>query len=176
MSVSVHLLPSKVWSLRYCPGQGNILCCIVVLFMGEGVLEGTILLAQLFSHFLSLPLIPIRVLCPFSCWFPGGWACVHFRTLWTSPMVSLWDWEFLPSPKPPQIFYSQEFWVFKFPVLKPSVCGLSLTPAVHPGLSACECGIAPGSTALPCCSSSLSQLLISTPPTVWMNVSLGPWL
>ena len=34
--VSLHLVHGKGWSLRYSPGWGNPLCCVVVLPVGEG--------------------------------------------------------------------------------------------------------------------------------------------
>ena len=45
-----------------------------------------------FSHFPATH----KQIGPFWSWFPGGWVCVHSRTLWVSPVNSLWDWEFLP--------------------------------------------------------------------------------
>ena len=45
-------------------------------------------LAQLLSHFLSLPSLPTSRFCFFRCWFAGEWFCVHFRTLQASPSDS----------------------------------------------------------------------------------------
>ena len=61
--------------------------------------------------------------------------CGHLQ--WTL----MWDWEFSPPPQPPQIFYSQGFWVFSFPCWNPGFLGLPRTPIVPSGLSACQCGI-----------------------------------
>ena len=68
-------------------------------------------------------------------------------------------------------FYSQRFCSFLFPCWNPGLCGLSHSPVVLPGLSACKCGntnhclACPVLQPLPCCTSSPPWLPISTPPT-----------
>ena len=56
--VSVHLSCSKGQSLRCSPGWGKPHWCVVMLYVGEGVREGTMPLTLLSAGFQSLPLIP----------------------------------------------------------------------------------------------------------------------
>ena len=73
---------------------------------------------------------------PFWCWFPGGWVCVHSRTLWISPMSSPVRLGVSPTTTTSTEFYSQRFWGFFFPPRWNSgLCGLSHSPVVPLGLS-----------------------------------------
>ena len=46
----------------------------------------------------------------FWCWFPGGWVCVHSRTLWVSPTNSLVRLEISPTAtSPPTGVFNQWF-------------------------------------------------------------------
>ena len=49
---------------------------------------------------------------PFWRSFPGGWACVHSRTLWVSPKNSPVRLGVFPTAITPTGFYSQRFWGF----------------------------------------------------------------
>ena len=59
------------------------------------------------AGFQSLPPATHKQIGPFWCWFLGGWACVHSRTLCVCPANSLGrhsqSWKFLPLP--PQVPY-----------------------------------------------------------------------
>ena len=114
---------------------------------------------------------------PFWYWFPGGWVCVHSRTLWVSLINSLVRLRVSPTTTTPTDFYSQRFWGFISPHWNPGLQGLSCFPVVPPDLSECKCGTAQSSSHYlathpvhPGCPS---------PPLlpVWMNISsLTPWL
>ena len=133
-------------------------------------------LAWLSPRSQSLPLLPTSGLCPFRCWFLGGWTCVCSSILWASPMDSPVRLGISPAAATPTDFYSQWFWGFSFPCWNPGLHGLSHSPVIPLSLSACECGM----------SQSASHRLIIHPlypsflslplPPVWMNVSLTPWL
>ena len=114
---------------------------------------------------------------PFWCWFPGGWFCVHSRTLWVSPMNSPVRLGVSPAASTPTGVFSLRFWGFISPLWSPGLHGLSCSPVVPPGLSALLCGTAQSANCLlaksPLCLGCLSPLLLP----VWMNVSsLTPWL
>ena len=111
---------------------------------------------------------------PVWCWFPGGWVCVHSRTLWVSPTNYPVQLGVSPAMVAPIGFYSQRFWVFISPRWNPRFCSLSRSPVVPSGLSACKCGITlstshclalPVLQTPPCYTFSLPQLPVSTPAT-----------
>ena len=122
---------------------------------------------------------------PFWCWFPGGCICVRSRTLWVSPMncpMRLWV---SPATTTSTGSFNHRFWGFISPLWNPGLCGLSHSPVVPLGLSACRCGTAYSTSCLlprssshhlavsPLCPGHLSLSLLP----VWMNVSsLTPWL
>ena len=118
---------------------------------------------------------------PFWCWFPGGWVCVHSRTLWVSPMNSLVRLGVSPATTTPRGFDNLRFWSFISPCWNPQLHSLSHSPVVPPGLSTHKCGTAwsiircltysgPPAAALP-------RILSALAVHVWMNVSsLTPWL
>ena len=81
-----------------------------------------------------------KQIVPFSCWFPGGWVCVHSRTLWVSPTNSPMRLGVSHATSTPTGFFSQRFWGFISPHWNPGLCGLSHSPVVPPGLSAHKCG------------------------------------
>ena len=104
--VSVHWLCCKGWSLRYLPGWGNPLCCIVALYVEEGSEREQchlLISRPMFSH------------CPKANWAllvlrsqVGGLVYVlgpHGCLQWTL----LWGWEFLLLPQPPQVFSIRGF-------------------------------------------------------------------
>ena len=75
---------------------------------GRGVLEGTMLLAQLSADFQSLPLLPTSKLGRSGADSQvGGFVC--FRTLWISPTNSSVRLGFSPSATVPKVFFSQRF-------------------------------------------------------------------
>ena len=111
--VLAHLLCCKGWSLRYSPGWGNPLCCVVVLYVGEGSeREQCCLFNSLptFSHFSTTN----KQIGPSWCWFRGVWLCVNSRTLLVSPMNSSVRLGVSLATSTPTGFYSQRFWVFSF--------------------------------------------------------------
>ena len=69
---------------------------------------------------------------PFWCWFPGGWTCIHSRTLWVSLMNSPVRLELSPSVTTPASFYSQRFWGFISPHYNPGLCDLSHSQLLLP--------------------------------------------
>ena len=67
------------------------------------------LLAQFLPSFRSLPLLPTSTLCPFSYWFPNGWACVHSRIPRAPPTDSPVRPEVSPTSATPTGFYARGF-------------------------------------------------------------------
>ena len=61
-----------------------------------------------FSHIPHNP----RVSCNLLVLIPGGWICIHSRTHGSLQQTLLWDWELLPSPKPPPDFTARGFEAF----------------------------------------------------------------
>ena len=59
----------------------------MLLHCGGGVREGTMVLALLSAGFQSLPHYP-QANWALVVQIPSGWACVHSRPLWVSPMNS----------------------------------------------------------------------------------------
>ena len=67
-------------------------------------------------HWLSVTSPPThKQIGPFCCWFPGGWFCVHSRTLCISPTNSPVRLGISPATTILTGFYSQRFWGFIFP-------------------------------------------------------------
>ena len=101
---------------------------------------------------------------PFCCWFPGGWVCVHSRTLWISPMNSPVQLGVSPTARTPTGFLSQRFEGL-FPCTGALGCKVCLAlqlfiqvyPLANVDLSLCQLP--------PCRVSSPLWLPISTPPT-----------
>ena len=163
------LLHCKGQSLRYSPGQGNPLCCIVTLYMGER-------LEREQCHLLSSQL----ALSNFICYPQANWALLVGRFVYViGPCGSLqwtllWGWEFLPPPQPPQIFSVRGFEAL-FPhagTLGYVVCltpqlFLPVYPHTNTGLPGLQAAVLPAQVLqpLPCCEFSPPQLPISTPPT-----------
>ena len=58
-----------------------------------------------FSHFLHYPQANWALLVL----VPGGWFCVHSRTLWVSPMTSPVRLGVSPAASTPTGFFSQRF-------------------------------------------------------------------
>ena len=104
--VPAHLLGCRGRSLRYSLGQGNPCHSVVMLSVREECDREQLQLAQLLPHFQSLPLLPTSRLCPFRCWFSGGWVCVTSRIQSASPMNSPKSLRVSPTFKPTTRFYS----------------------------------------------------------------------
>ena len=95
----------------------------------------------------------------------------------------LCDWEFLPQPQPPQVFFSQRFWGFISLHWNPGLCGLSCAPVFLPVYLHANVGLTglPAATSptlvlhpLPCHGFSPPWLPLLP---VWMNASsLTLWL
>ena len=64
---------------------------------------------------------------PFWCWFPGGWGCVHSRTLWVSPRNSPVRLGVSPATSTPQVFSVRGFEAL-FPHTGTLGCMVCLTP------------------------------------------------
>ena len=172
--ISVHLLCSKGWSLRYSPGRGNPLFCVVVLSVREGSEREQCCLFD--SHLLPvISLASCKWLAPYQifplCWFLGEWAYVHPRTPLAAPTDSTERLAVCSPAASTTDFYSQRFWGFIFwqSTLLPS--------SSSQFLSTHECGTTWSTshhfTACSLCPSCLSLPLVP----VWMNVSsLTPWL
>ena len=141
-------------------GQPTSQCCGTVC---EGkVRERTMMLARLSPHFLSLPLFPIKGLCPFRCWFLGEWVCVCSRTPWVPPTDSPVRLGISPTTTTRTDFYSQRFWGFVPLHWGPGLHSLSCSTVIPPSLSAWESGKShPPATASPtpvCCHLALRPL------------------
>ena len=99
-------------------GQSTLLGCRAVC--GGGAQEGTIPLVQLSDSFQSLPLLPTSKFGPSGGWFPGGWVCVHSRTLLVSPMNSPEAGSFSCHHNPNR-FLQSELLKLYVPILEPRV-------------------------------------------------------
>ena len=84
---------------------------------------------------------------PFCCWFPGGWVCVHSRTLWVSPINSAVRLGVSLASATPTGFFSQRFLRLYCPTVEPRFAR---------------------SVSLPSCSSGFIRMQIS----VWINPHL----
>ena len=173
----MYLLCFKEWSLGYFLGRGNLLCCVVVLYVGKGSAREQCCLLSFHPALNHLPGYP-----------QANWALLVLIPRWMDfvyvlglcgslQQTLLWDWEFFLLLKPPTEFYSQRFWGFSSPHWNPGLRGLSYSQVVPPSLSACKCGTIRWAS----CHLAVGPLHPSclSPPLlpVWMKVSsLTPWL
>ena len=112
---------------------------------------------------------------PLWCWFPGGWVCVHSRTLWISPMNSPLRLGVSPTARTPTGFPTRDSEAL-FPHTGTLLHSVSHSPVVPPSLSACKCG-AIWSTSCLLATNPLFPGCPTPHQSVWMNVSsLSPWL
>ena len=117
------------------PGQGNPLCCVVVLYVGVGS-EGRMLLAWLSPCFQSLPLLPESEWCPSRC-CPGadshvGGIVYVLGSHGPLQRTLLRDWQFLPLLQPPQVFTARGSQALFSQCWNPELHGLSCSPVVLP--------------------------------------------
>ena len=77
----------KGQSLRCSPGRDNAGGCAVTLYGGEGPRGSNGACSTLHQVWVT-PSATYNQIGPLWCWFLSGWACVHSRTLWVSPMSS----------------------------------------------------------------------------------------
>ena len=99
--ISAHLLHSKRWSLRYSPGWGNPLPCVVVLSVGEGSERAQCFLLCCHSTFCHFPPFP-QVDCALSG--AGSQMCGFVYILGPCgplQLTLLRGWEFLLPPQAP---------------------------------------------------------------------------
>ena len=110
---------------------------------------------------------------PFWCWYLEGWICVHSRTLW----VSTCDAGSFSCHHNPHMSFQSAVLRLISPHWSPVLCGLSCSPVVPPGFSACKCGTAP-SASHPLTTHSLCPGCPSPPLLpVWVTVSaITLWL
>ena len=66
---------------------------------------------------------------PFWCGFPGGWVCVHSRTLWVSPTNSPFRLGVSPATSIPTGFFQSDVLRLYFPVLGTYVVGSVSLPS-----------------------------------------------
>ena len=69
------------------PGWGNAGHCAVTLYVGEGP-RGSNGACSTLHRMLVTPSATHNQTGPLWCWFPSGWASVHSRPPWVSPMTS----------------------------------------------------------------------------------------
>ena len=149
-------------------------------------------LALLSASFESLPLIPSSKLSLCGADFPGGWVCVHYRTLWVSPTNSPVSLGVTPAAiSTPTGVVSQRFEAL-FPCTETMGCAVCLAPQLlllvylhtNVGLPSPQSTNLPGPLGPP--AAALLRVLsawlpISASPPfllVWMNVSfklVGHW-
>ena len=97
--------------------------------------------------------------------FPGRWTCVHSKIPWVPPMGSPVRLGVSPATATPTVFIARGFEALVSLSWNPGLHGLSHSPVVPPGLSACNVG--PPSLPAPSChESSLLQLPVSVPPAL----------
>ena len=149
---------------------------------GGSVREGPVLLALLSAFSVTSPATPNQI-GSFWCWCPGGCGFVRGRPRWVSPRNSPVRLGVSPAVNPHRYFQSEALRLY-FPTLKLWVVWWFLLPSCSswfictwtwdcPG---CRPPPRPVHQPLPCCESSLPSC--PSPPllSVWMNVSLTPWL
>ena len=117
------------------------------------------------TRFHPISPLPTSRLCPFRCWFPGVWVCVHSRTLWVSPMNFPIRLRVSSTAETHAGFYSQRFWVFSFPMLEPWVVQSVLLPSCSSWLICTRMWVCSHLVTCPCHPSFLSLPLLP----VWMN-------
>ena len=158
---SVQLLHSKGQSLRYLPGLGNPHRCLVALYMGEGSeKEQCCLLCSLpaFSHFFLYPQAnwALLVLIP-------GWVvlCKFWDPVSLSNKLSCEAASFSCGLNPLQVFFYQRFRGFISLHWNPGLHGLSCSPVIPPGSSACKiCGTACSTSCLFACPGPPASTLL----------------
>ena len=127
-------------SLRCSPGWGNNGRCPVMLYVGEGLRGSNG--ARSSSTLCRISVTPSAThnqTGPLWCCFLSGWACACSRPLWVSPTTSPVRLGVSPDAAPtPRDVFTQGLRLY-FPTLEPWVTWSALLPAVHPGLSMCEC-------------------------------------
>ena len=102
---------------------------------------------------------------PFWCWFPGGWFCVHSRTLWVSawnPPVSL---GVSPAASTPTDVFQSEVLRLYFPTLEPSVAQSALLPSCSSQFICKQMEDCLVCQLPPCHESSPPWLPVSSPPS-----------
>ena len=87
-------------------GQPTLLCGSVC---GEGVREGTMLLAWPSPHFQSLPLLPTSKLGPSGAYSHVCGFMYILGPRWSLYLTLLWNLAFLLLPQPAQVFTSRGF-------------------------------------------------------------------
>ena len=139
--LSWHICYFKGQSPKCSPGRGNVGCCAVTLYVGEGP-RG--------SNGVCSPLHQISVFHsathnqtePLWCWFLSGWACARPRPLWVSPTTSPVRLGVSPAATPtPTDVFNQRFEAL-FPRAGALGCAVHFVPHCLSALSVCECGAA----------------------------------
>ena len=156
----VHLLCCKWWSLRYSPGWGNPLCCVVLPYVGErSEREQCCFLIS----FQALPPLPTSKLGP-SCADLGGWDCVHSGTLWGSLMNSPVRLGVSPTTATPTGVTVRGFEAL-FPCDRTQGCGSVLLPSCSSQFICTQMWDHLVHQPPPFHESSLPWLPVSAPPT-----------
>ena len=141
ISLSRCLLHYKGQCLRYLPGWGYPLCCVVLwhCLWGRGPRGNNSCCSVLSPLSITFPATH-KWMGPFWCWFPHGWVYVSSRTPWVSPMNSPVRFQVSPATTTPKCVYSRRFWGLSFLYWNPVLHSLSQSPVVPPSLSAFKCG------------------------------------
>ena len=145
----------------FSPGRGNQHNCTQMPYVGVGGPIGNSVACSTLCWISVISPATHKQIGPFSCWFPGGWVCVHSRPLWVSLTTSPGRLGVSPAAaSAPTGIFSQWFEA-SFP------CAGSLGCVVW-----CWVHQPP-----PCCESSPPSCPSPPLSPVWMNVSsLTPWL
>ena len=127
----------------------------------------------------QFPSLPTGGLCPFRCWFAGGWFWVHSRALWVCPTDCPVRLGVSTTAATPTNICCHRFWGFSFLYWSPRFCSLSHFPIVLPSLSPHRCGTDWFTRhLLGCVSSATAALLHPFYQSGWMFNSLVvrlPW-
>ena len=102
---------------------------------------------------------------PFWCWFPGGWVCVHSRTLWVSPVNSPVRLGVSPTTATKPTSFYREVWRLYFPILEPWVARTVSLPTCFSWFIHMQMWDHPVHQPPYYCDSSPPRLPISAPPT-----------
>ena len=121
----------------------------------------------------------------FSCWFFGGWFCVHSRNLWVSPTNSPVRLRVSLGRRNPHGFLQPDVLRLYFPTWNPGLYSLSHSSVVPPGLISIQIWDCPvwkllscQSFLLPCpTSSALAAHFLTSSQCGWMFLNcLVVWL
>ena len=114
-------------SLRCPPGRGNAGCCVVMLYVGEG-LRGSNGACSTLCWISVTPSTTHNQTGPLWCWFQTRWVCAHSRPLWVSPSNPPGRLGVFPAAtSTPTGYFNQRFGAL-FPLTGALFCAICFAP------------------------------------------------